>query len=54
MWSPDGRSLVFAEKPAVDDAGNVGAWGTVWSVDVATGAQTEVRTPVESWQRLAP
>jgi Tol biopolymer transport system component len=54
LWSPDGRSLVFAEKPGVDDAGNVEAWGTVRSVDVATGEQTEVRTPVESWQRLTP
>jgi Tol biopolymer transport system component len=54
LWSPDGRSLVFAEKPGVDDAGKVEAWGTVRSVDLATGGLTEVRTPVESWQRLAP
>ena len=26
----------------------------MWSVDVATGAQTEIQTPVGSWQRLAP
>ena len=25
-----------------------------WSVDVTTGEVTEVRTPVDSWQRLAP
>jgi Tol biopolymer transport system component len=54
MWSPDGRSLLFDEKPVVDDLGNVGPPGAVWSVDVATGQRTEVGTPVESWQRLAP
>jgi Tol biopolymer transport system component len=44
-WSPDGRSLVIVERS--DDP-------KVWSVDVATGAQTEVQTPVQTWQRLAP
>jgi Tol biopolymer transport system component len=38
-WSPDGRSLIV-------DPGYV--------LDVATGEQTKVGTPVESWQRLAP
>lgn len=57
IWSPDGRSLVFHELPIESPDGNVGnagPWGRVWSVDVATGEQTEVQTPVESWQRLAP
>lgn len=53
-WAPDGRSLVVVEQPVVDDVGNIGAWGTVWSVDVVTGEQTEVQTPVQSWQRLTP
>lgn len=41
-WSPDGRSLIIDVEPEA------------WSVDVATGEQTKVGTPVESWQRLAP
>jgi Tol biopolymer transport system component len=53
-WSPDGRSLVFVQAPFFDPDGNLDHRGKVWSVDVATGEQTEVQTPVESWQRLAP
>lgn len=49
-WSPDGRSLVILEDP-IDDQDT---WGKVFSVDVATGEQTEVQTRVESWQRLQP
>jgi hypothetical protein len=49
-WSPDGRSLVLGER----DGNVVGPRGKVVSVDVATGEETEVRTPVDSWQRLAP
>jgi len=49
-WSPDGRSLVLGER----DGNIVGPRGKVVSVDVATGEETEVRTPVDSWQRLAP
>jgi WD40-like Beta Propeller Repeat len=45
-WSPDGRSLIIVTGHDVD--------GKTWSVDVATGEQTEVQMPVESWQRLAP
>jgi Tol biopolymer transport system component len=44
-WSPDGRLLVIVEVS--DEA-------KVWSLDLATGARTEVRTPVETWQRLPP
>lgn len=45
-WAPDGRSLVVFEREAPD--------ARVWSVDVMTGQQTELQTPVESWQRRAP
>jgi Tol biopolymer transport system component len=45
-WAPDGRSLVVFEREAPD--------ARVWSVDVMTGQQTEIRTAVESWQRFAP
>jgi dipeptidyl aminopeptidase/acylaminoacyl peptidase len=54
IWSPDGRSLVVREAPIENPDGSFGPRGKLWSVDVATGAQTEVQTPVESWQRLAP
>jgi TolB protein len=54
IWSPDGRSLVVRELPFEEPDGSSAPWGRVWSVDVATGEQTEVQTPVESWQRLAP
>jgi Tol biopolymer transport system component len=56
-WSPDGRSLVFSEVHGADpNDGRVDVYprGRAWSVDVASGQQTEVQTPVESWQRLAP
>ena len=51
-WSPDGRSLVITELP--DQESRREAERRMWSVDVATGAQTEVQVPVASWQRLAP
>ena len=41
-WSPDGRSLLIQRAR------------TIWSVDVTTGEQTEVRTPLGTWQRLTP
>jgi len=53
-WAPDGRSLVIFEHPWNDPDGPVGPDAHVWSVDVATGEVTEVQTPVETWQRLAP
>lgn len=51
-WSPDGRTLLIAEFP--DDEALREANRRMWSVDVASGAQTEVETPVATWQRLAP
>lgn len=54
IWAPDGRSLVIFEHPLGVRGVPVGPMANVWSVDVATGEQTEVQTPVESWQRLAP
>lgn len=53
-WAPDGRSLVIFEHPRNVQDVPVGPMAKVWSVDVATGEQTEVQTPVASWQRLAP
>ncbi len=50
-WSPDGRSLVITELPEQESRRE--AERKMWSVDVATGAQTEIQTPVASWQRLA-
>lgn len=44
-WSPDGRLLVMVERS--DDP-------KVWSLDLVTGARTEVDTPVQTWQRLRP
>jgi len=52
-WSPDGRSLIIV-TPTADPDSDIEPLVEVWSVDVATGEQTEVGTPVESWQRLAP
>jgi Tol biopolymer transport system component len=49
-WAPDGRSLVVSGDVADDPATRIESW----QVDVATGEQTEVQTPVDSWQRLAP
>ena len=51
-WSPDGRSLVITELPEQESRRE--AERKMWSVDVATGAQTEIQTPVATWQRLAP
>jgi len=53
-WAPDGRSLVIFEHQIDVPDVPVGPSANVWSVDVATGEQTEVKTPVSSWQRLAP
>ena len=53
-WSPDGRSLVMFDAPGLDEQERPRPWEKVWSVDVSTGERTEVQTPVESWQRLAP
>jgi Tol biopolymer transport system component len=57
FWSPDGRWLAITEVAAEEDpsTGQIirGATRT-WSMDVATGQQTEAQTPVETWQRLAP
>ena len=51
-WSPDGKTLVITEVP--DQEARREAERKMWSVDVATGAQAEIQTPVASWQRLAP
>jgi Tol biopolymer transport system component len=51
-WSPDGRTLLISEFP--DEEAEREANRRMWSVDVASGAQTEVETPVATWQRLAP
>ena len=51
-WSPDGKTLLITEFP--EDESRREAMRKMWSVDVATGAQTEVQTPVATWQRLAP
>ncbi len=55
-WSPDGRSLVIFEVTEFDQdpEGWVATEGRTWLVDAATGEQTEVQTPVDSWQGLAP
>lgn len=56
VWSPDGRSLVITGQVLREDPDTrTNSWvETTWSVDVATGEQTEVQTPVDAWQRLAP
>lgn len=49
-WSPDGRTLLVAVWPRAGEAAS-------WSVDVETGAATELAGPVidlPAWQRLAP
>jgi Tol biopolymer transport system component len=49
-WSPDGRTLLISVLPRVGD------W-TSWSVDIATGATTELEgafIDLPSWQRLSP
>ena len=57
FWSPDGRSLVITEVVTEEDSDSgelVRSAGRTWILDVATGQQTEVETPVQTWQRLAP
>jgi Tol biopolymer transport system component len=51
-WSPDGRTLLITTFP--ESEARREAERKMWSVDVASGAQTEVHTPVATWQRLAP
>jgi Tol biopolymer transport system component len=51
-WSPDGKTLLITEFP--DAEAQREAKRKMWSVDVATGVQTEVQNPVSSWQRTAP
>ena len=51
-WSPDGKTLLITEFPDFEPARE--ELRKVWSVDVETGAQTEVPNPVGSWQRTAP
>jgi Tol biopolymer transport system component len=55
-WSPDGRSIVINGHALREDPDTLtNSWvEKAWSVDVTTGEQTEVQTPVDSWQRLAP
>jgi Tol biopolymer transport system component len=51
-WSPDGKTLVITEVPEAEARREVER--KMWSVDVATGEQTEIQVPVGSWQRLGP
>ena len=55
-WAPDGRSLVIFEHRLASVLREVGPLGPAkaWSVDADTGAQTEIDTPVQSWQQLDP
>jgi Tol biopolymer transport system component len=49
-WSPDGKTIVLTLLPQYGDQ-------TFWSVDVASGAETELQSPtveIPAWQRLAP
>ncbi|MEA2576496.1 MAG: TolB protein [Chloroflexota bacterium] len=48
-WSPDGRSVVVTGDTLISRRPPKS-----WLVDVATGEQTEVHTPVASWQRSVP
>jgi Tol biopolymer transport system component len=55
-WAPDGRTLVLGGvedwlDPTCDC---VRLAQQAWSIDVSTGEDTEISTPVHSWQRLAP
>lgn len=57
FWSPDGRSLVITEvvtKENPDSGQVVRRAERTWILEVATGEQTEIQTPVESWQHLTP
>ena len=45
-WSPDGKTLHITEFPDYEPARE--KLRKMWSVDVATGAQTEIQTPVGS------
>ena len=51
-WSPDGKTLLITEVPDFEPLREIDR--KIWSVDVETGAHTEVPNPVASWQRLAP
>ena len=55
-WSPDGRSIVVSGDALWNDpethSNRIDT--KTWLVDVATSAWTELQTPVQSWQRLAP
>jgi len=56
-WSPDGRSLVITKLDIEEDPETmeiVRETERTWVPDVATGEQTEVHSPVQSWQGLAP
>ena len=55
-WAPDSRSLVIFEHRLASVLRQVGPLGPAkaWSVDADSGAQTEIDTPVHSWQRLSP
>ncbi len=55
-WAPDGRSLVIFEHRLASVLRQVGPLGPAkaWSVDADSGAQTEIDTPVHSWQQLSP
>lgn len=51
-WSPDGKTLLITEFPESELIREANR--RTWSVDLASGRQTEVETPVATWQRLAP
>lgn len=51
-WSPDGKTLLITEVPDFEPLREIDR--KMWSVDVETGAHTEVPNPVASWQRTAP
>ncbi len=53
-WAPDGQSLVVFEHPVAVRDVPVGPYAKAWAVDVASGEQTEVQTPAQTWQRLEP
>jgi dipeptidyl aminopeptidase/acylaminoacyl peptidase len=55
-WAPDGRSVVISEHrfgphSRPDDPLPP---AKAWSVDADSGAQTEIDTPVHSWQQRSP